>query len=70
VDGLRCALIVGEEDRSLDASQQLAVLLRERGAEVRTDIVARIGHDYPPDFEDRLPALLDWILGTFGAPVA
>lgn len=70
VDGLRCALIVGEEDRSLDASQQLAVLLRERGAEVRTDVVAGISHDYPPDFEERLPPLMDWILGTFEAPAA
>lgn len=69
-DGLRCVLIVGEDDRSLDASQQLAERLSEAGAEVRTDVVAGIGHDYPPDFEDRLPALLNWILSTLEASVA
>ena len=61
-DGLRCALIVGEEDRLLDACQQVAERVREGGAEVRTDVVAALGHDYPPDLEERLPPLLDWML--------
>lgn len=61
---LRCALIVGDRDPMTESAANLAGRLREAGAEVRHDVVAGLGHEYPPDLEKRVPAYLDWVLAA------
>jgi predicted esterase len=68
--GRRCALIVGERDPIAEACQRLAVRLRDGGADVRTEVVTGGGHEYPADFEDRVPPVLDWVLGVSEDTVA
>jgi predicted esterase len=60
--GLRFALIIGDLDQRLDDCRRFAEELRAGGAEVRLDVVAGLGHDYPVDFRQRLPAIMDWLL--------
>lgn len=62
VEGLRGHLIIGELDPRRDECETLAEQLRDDGAEVQLEVVEGLRHDYPLDFEDRLPQLLDWTL--------
>ena len=62
VRGLRFALIIGDLDPRLDDCRRLAEELRASGAEVRLDVIAGLGHDYPADFPQRLPPIVDWLL--------
>lgn len=64
VGRLRFALIVGDLDPRLDECRRLAEELRARGAEARLDVIAGLGHDYPADFPQRLPAIMDWLLSA------
>lgn len=61
--GLRCALIVGERDPVAESAAELARRLREAGAEVSHDVVAGMAHEYPPDLDERVQPLLQWVLG-------
>ena len=60
--GLRCAILFGALDPHVDDSRLLAEQLRAAGAEVRLDLIDGLGHDYPADFAQRLPAAMDWVL--------
>jgi len=61
-EGIRGHLITGSLDPRRDDCQRLVQQLRENGAEVRLDVVVGLDHEYPPDFEDRLPEAMTWVL--------
>ena len=61
-EGLRVVVLVGALEPRLEDRQRVVEGLRSAGADVRLDVVGRIGHDYPADFARRLPAALDWVL--------
>jgi len=61
-EGIRGHLITGSLDPRRDDCQRLAQHLRENGAEVRLDVVEGLDHEYPPDFDDRLPEAMTWVL--------
>lgn len=63
LDGLRYVMLMGTLDPRHDECQRLAEQLRAAGAEVRLDVIEGLGHDYPADFAQRLPAAVDWVLG-------
>lgn len=60
--GLRGELLLGDQDPRRDDCERLAQRLRDAGVEVRAEVIEGLGHDYPPDFEDRLPEVLDWMV--------
>lgn len=62
VEGLRGHLIIGALDPRRDDCVVLADQLRGDGAEVQLEVIEGLRHDYPFDFEDRLPQLLAWAL--------
>jgi predicted esterase len=62
-DGLRVVMLVGSLEPHLDDCQRLAERLRSAGAHVKLDVIDGIGHDYPSDFAQRLPAAVEWVLG-------
>lgn len=51
---LRIAIIAGAEDTYLDGLEALVRTLRERGHHVSFEVIAGLGHAYPPDFPVRL----------------
>jgi predicted esterase len=55
---LRISILVGEDDVYRDPVERLAKLLKEREHHVFLDVVNGLGHAYPADFVERLPALL------------
>ena len=55
-------MLVGAWEPRLEDCQRLVERLGSAGADVRLDVVERIGHDYPADFARRLPAAVDWAL--------
>lgn len=58
------AIIVGERDtEGRPGSESIARRLGERGVQVRLDVVAGLGHAYPPDMPQRLAAALKLVLG-------
>jgi acetyl esterase/lipase len=56
-------MLVGSLEPHLDDCQRLAERLRSAGAHVKLDVIDGIGHDYPSDFAQRLPAAVEWVLG-------
>jgi len=61
-EGIRGHLITGSLDPRRDDCQRLVQQLRENGAEVRLDVVDGLDHEYPPDFDDRLPEAMAWVV--------
>jgi predicted esterase len=59
--GIRGAFVVGEEDWVLESVKPFHEALRAAGIASRLEVVPGVGHDYPPDFRSRLPALLAWV---------
>jgi predicted esterase len=59
--GIRVAFVVGERGWVLESVKPLHERLRAAGIASRLDVVPGVGHDYPPDFLSRLPALLSWV---------
>ena len=55
---LKVTILIGEKDAYREPVETLAGQLKERGHHVSIDVIAGLGHVYPPDFEARLPALL------------
>ena len=60
--GIRGHIITGSLDPRRDDCQRLVQQVRENGAEVRLDVVDGLDHEYPPDFADRLPEAMAWVL--------
>jgi len=60
--GLRFAIFAGRLDPLFDDCLRLAEQLASSGAETRVDRIDDLGHDYPADFSQRLPTMLDWVL--------
>jgi predicted esterase len=56
--GVRAAFVVGDEDWVLEPVRRFHEAMRAAGIASRLDVVPGVGHDYPPDFGSRLPALL------------
>jgi len=42
--------------------ESLHKALSDAGMPVGLDVVADLAHDYPPDFDERLPQILDFVL--------
>jgi acetyl esterase/lipase len=61
-DGDGVIIVVEGPSTRRDDCQRLARQLRENGAEVRLDVVDGLDHEYPPDFDDRLPEAMTWVL--------
>ena len=60
--GIRGHLTTGSLDPRRDDCQRLAQQLRENGAEVQLDVIEGLDHEYPPDFDHRLPEAMAWVL--------
>ncbi len=60
--GIRGHLTTGSLDPQRDDCQRLAQQLRENGAEVQLDVIEGLDHEYPPDFDHRLPEAMAWVL--------
>ncbi|MCA1706219.1 MAG: hypothetical protein LC808_24325, partial [Actinobacteria bacterium] len=56
--GVRAAFVVGEDDWVLESVKRFHEALRAARIASRLDVVPGVGHEYPPDFRSRLPALL------------
>ena len=66
-EGLRGYFVIGELDPVRAPCHELAKRLVAAGAEIRLDVLARLEHEYPADFEERLPPVLDWVLDVGAA---
>lgn len=60
---LRGVFITGEADFARDRVARAHHALRDRGADVRLEVVPGLAHSYPADFDARLRAALAFILG-------
>lgn len=60
--GLRGALVIGTRDPMHDAITALARKLEAAGLPLRLLVYDDLGHDYPPDFAERLPELIDFLV--------
>jgi predicted esterase len=59
----RIYLVASHEDEyCYDVAVQLSTLLPQYGIEHKLDIYSDAGHAFPPSFEHRIPAALDFIL--------
>ncbi len=65
--GLRGSILVGDRDPSFEPVRELAALLNAGGVPCLFEAVAGLRHAFPPDFDARLPGLLDEALGVRGA---
>jgi predicted esterase len=61
-DGAVIDVITGEDDPFLDLTTAGVAQLRSAGADVRVDVLAGVGHDFPPNFAQRLAGRLDGYL--------
>lgn len=60
--GVRGVLMTGEHDPARPSIEEVYRTLKEAGIEVRLEVIAGLGHDYPNDFELRLQAALAFVL--------
>jgi acetyl esterase/lipase len=60
--GLRYLMLIGTLDPGHDDGRLLAEQLRAGGGKVRLDVIEGLGHDYPTDFAQRLPAAVQWVV--------
>jgi phospholipase/carboxylesterase len=59
---VRVVVLAGRQDRLLPRSQQAVARLRAAGLTPRYEELARLGHEYPPDYPDRLRRALEYVL--------
>lgn len=59
---MRYLMLIGALDPGHDHGRLLAEQLRAGGGDVRLDVIEGLGHDYPTDFAQRLPAAVHWVL--------
>lgn len=62
--GVRGWIVTGELDPGRDAAIELAQFLNANGIPCNIDVIPGIEHDFPPDFETRLPSVLSQLLST------
>jgi acetyl esterase/lipase len=55
---LKVSILLGEDDPYRDPVERLAARLTDGEHHVTFELIAGLGHEYPPDFVGRLPALL------------
>ncbi|MGH2757034.1 MAG: TPR end-of-group domain-containing protein [Actinomycetota bacterium] len=58
---LRGSITVGEDDWVLDAATSLHETATARGLSWRLDLVPRVAHEFPPDFDSRLLETLSFV---------
>jgi dienelactone hydrolase len=63
VRGLKGVVIMGEKDAFLPKIKTLMEGMVERGLNCKIDVVQNLGHEFPSDFEKRLEAATDFLLG-------
>jgi acetyl esterase/lipase len=56
-------IIMGGKDHFGEETNVLVDKLRAAGSVVEVSVYDDMGHDYPPDFQDRLPEMLRFVLG-------
>jgi len=61
---VRGYIIIGTEDLAFKNVLSLAELLRDNGISCEQVTYPDMGHDIPPDFDQNLPYILDFILGS------
>lgn len=61
-NGFRVALLAGRLDRLLPRSQAIAEQLRSAGVALLSEEGEGIGHEYPPDYQDRLTTAFKFVL--------
>jgi predicted esterase len=59
---LRARIIVGEQDWVLDSVQTLYATAIDQGQQWSLETVRDLGHDFPPDFTDRLMSALTFTI--------
>jgi predicted esterase len=59
---LRGYVIMGGQDRFVPGTEHLVKLLGEAGIQHEFEVHPDMGHDYPPDFKDRLGKMLAYVL--------
>lgn len=60
--GVRGWVVTGEADYGRDMAISLGKQLNELGIPCHVDVVPGLGHDFPSDFETRLPSALNFVL--------
>lgn len=60
--GLRGAIIIGTRDEMVEEATALARKLESAGVPLRLLVYEGLGHDYPPDFAERLPGLITFLV--------
>jgi hypothetical protein len=61
--GVRGWVVVGAEDPQAQAGLRIGSDLSAAGLPVTAESVSGVGHDYPADFDARLPGIVDFLLG-------
>lgn len=61
--GVRGVFITGEDDFARERIVETYTALRDHGLAVRLERIPGLGHAYPEDFEARLEAALEYLLG-------
>ncbi len=67
--GLRGVIIIGDKDPFYPKIEQLHALMVERGLDGKLLVEPGLGHQYPPGFESKLRAAVDFVLGKGEAQV-
>jgi predicted esterase len=62
--GLRAWFLSGDRDFALPAIRATRDAFDAAGIETRLTVEPGLGHAFPPDFDDRLPGMLDFVLGA------
>jgi hypothetical protein len=62
--GLRAYLVTGDRDTMRDQVEHLNADLVAGGVQVKLDLVAGLGHEFPNDFPERLPSAVEFLLDT------
>ena len=60
--GVRGVIFTGANDARVDAARELGEQAAEAGFELRLEIDAGLGHDFPDDFDERVVPALRWVL--------
>ena len=63
--GLRAHMVASDDDvYCLEVAHKLADLLPRYGIDCRLETYPKLGHSFPPPFESRVPAALEYVFGV------
>lgn len=64
--GIRGYVLTGEHDDDRPGAERFSAHLTASGVPVKLDVMAGMGHGYPPDFGERLGRAVTFVAGTAG----